>query len=145
MRRLRVGRTRGRGQHGLCAGPGPRQFDPQWSIRLEGSINLGPTIDRSGRVYVTDNSNDAGCHLHVLDGERLPGTTVFTVGTTIGPDGTVHEALPPGSPPFVQRGVIALAGPLPASLGYGSRKSLATVPSSRIRWRIEARSLHSAA
>ena len=39
-----------------------------WQIRLDGAINLGPTSDDRGRVYVTDNSNDAACHLHVLDG-----------------------------------------------------------------------------
>lgn len=40
----------------------------RWQVRLDGAINLGPTIGPDGRVYVTDNSNDAGCHLHVLDG-----------------------------------------------------------------------------
>lgn len=46
-----------------------------WQRNLDGAINLGPTIDPSGRVYVTDNSNDAGCHLHALDGAT--GATVW--------------------------------------------------------------------
>lgn len=53
----------------------PDNLTLKWSIRLDGSINLGPTIDPSGRVYVTDNSNDAGCHLHVLDGAT--GETIW--------------------------------------------------------------------
>lgn len=46
-----------------------------WSIRIEGSIrigplpwtiNLGPTIDPSGRVFLT--STEPGCHLRAVDG-----------------------------------------------------------------------------
>jgi outer membrane protein assembly factor BamB len=46
-----------------------------WDIRIEGSIrigplpwtiNLGPTIDPSGRVFLT--STEPGCHLRALDG-----------------------------------------------------------------------------
>ncbi len=54
---------------------GLRDLTLAWETRLDGAINLGPTIDPAGRVYVTDNSNDAGCHLHVLDGAT--GATVW--------------------------------------------------------------------
>jgi outer membrane protein assembly factor BamB len=48
--------------------PGAPRLRLAWERRLPGGINLGPTIDPSGRVYVTHNANAPGCHLHVLDG-----------------------------------------------------------------------------
>lgn len=48
--------------------PGARDLTLAWERRLPGGINLGPTIDPTGRVYVTHNADDAGCHLHALDG-----------------------------------------------------------------------------
>jgi outer membrane protein assembly factor BamB len=48
---------------------------PRWSLRIEGdiqigplpwTINLGPTSDPDGNLYVT--SSEAGCHLRALDG-----------------------------------------------------------------------------
>jgi outer membrane protein assembly factor BamB len=48
--------------------PGARDLTLAWQRRLPGGINLGPTIDPAGRVYVTHNADDAGCHLHALDG-----------------------------------------------------------------------------
>ena len=47
-----------------------------------------PTVSAGGfqnDLVVIDTATGAE-----LDRERLPGTTVFTVGTTIGPDGTVY-------------------------------------------------------
>jgi outer membrane protein assembly factor BamB len=46
---------------------GPGNVTLAWQRGFDGSINLGPTVDPSGRVYVTENS--AGCNLHVLDGD----------------------------------------------------------------------------
>jgi len=54
---------------------GATELTLRWQIRLDGAINLGPTIGPDGRVYVTDNSNDAGCHLHVLHGAS--GRTIW--------------------------------------------------------------------
>lgn len=48
--------------------PGATDLRLVWQVRLDGAINLGATSDAQGRVYVTDGSNDDGCHLHVLDG-----------------------------------------------------------------------------
>lgn len=45
--------------------PGPRNVTLAWQHKFEGSINLGPTNDETGRVYITTNSE--GCHLYVLD------------------------------------------------------------------------------
>lgn len=36
-----------------------------WSKKFEGTINLGPTTDVNGQVYVTTSAN--GCHLFALD------------------------------------------------------------------------------
>jgi outer membrane protein assembly factor BamB len=54
---------------------GAAQLRPKWRHRFDGAINLGATIDPAGRVYVTESSNDAGCHLHVLDGAT--GETIW--------------------------------------------------------------------
>jgi outer membrane protein assembly factor BamB len=48
--------------------PGARDLTLAWERRLPGGTNLGPTIDPTGRVYVTHNADDAGCHLHAIDG-----------------------------------------------------------------------------
>jgi outer membrane protein assembly factor BamB len=45
--------------------PGPDDIELAWQRQLPGNINLGPTFDAKGRVYVTENSTD--CNLHVLD------------------------------------------------------------------------------
>lgn len=47
---------------------GARDLTLAWERRLPGGINLGPTIDPTGRVFVTHNADDAGCHLHAFDG-----------------------------------------------------------------------------
>jgi outer membrane protein assembly factor BamB len=44
---------------------GPRRVTLAWQRRFDGTINLGATFDRDGRVYVT--TGGSGCHLHVLD------------------------------------------------------------------------------
>ncbi len=44
-----------------------------WHRSLGGSVNLGPTIDADGRVYVTTAA--AGCHLYVL--EAATGETIW--------------------------------------------------------------------
>lgn len=46
---------------------GARDLTLAWERRLAGGINLGPTIDPMGRVYVTHNADDSGCHLHAID------------------------------------------------------------------------------
>lgn len=62
-------------------------------------LNRGiPTQTAGGRVYATVGTGGAACDLVVLDAadgreldrEPLPGTCVFSVGTTIGVDGTVY-------------------------------------------------------
>jgi outer membrane protein assembly factor BamB len=62
-------------------------------------VNRGiPTQAAGGRAYATVNAGGFRNDLVVLDSatgveldrEPLPGTTVFSVGTTIGPDGTVY-------------------------------------------------------
>ena len=58
--------------------PGPADVPEIWARSLEGSItigdlewtiNLGPTIDPSGRVFLT--STEPGCHLRALDEDLL--------------------------------------------------------------------------
>jgi outer membrane protein assembly factor BamB len=57
-----------------------------------------PTQAAGGKVYATINRGGAQNDLVVLDSatgaeldrEQLPGATVFSVGTTVGPDGTVY-------------------------------------------------------
>lgn len=38
-----------------------------WEREFDGTINLGPTSDSNGQVYVTNNGE--GCHLHALDSQ----------------------------------------------------------------------------
>lgn len=67
--------------------------------RRDDLLNRGiPTQAAGARAYATVNVSgfvndlvvvDAGTGA-VLDREPLPGTTVFSVGTTVGPDGTVY-------------------------------------------------------
>jgi outer membrane protein assembly factor BamB len=59
------------------AGPGPSDLTLAWSRRFDGMINLGPTSDGAGQVYVT-TSGKAGskeCRLHALD--RATGKTIW--------------------------------------------------------------------
>lgn len=44
-----------------------------WSRKFDGLINLGPTSDGKGRVYVT--TSGSGCRLHALD--RATGRTIW--------------------------------------------------------------------
>jgi outer membrane protein assembly factor BamB len=44
---------------------GARALEPAWSREFEGLINVGATIDPSGRAYLTTSGGP--CHLHVLD------------------------------------------------------------------------------
>lgn len=46
--------------------PGARDLTLAWRRELGGMINLGPTADNSGRVYVTTAAT-SGCRLHALD------------------------------------------------------------------------------
>jgi outer membrane protein assembly factor BamB len=46
---------------------GSRQVSLRWQKKFNGTINLGPTTDNNGRVYIT--TSGAGCHLYVLDAE----------------------------------------------------------------------------
>jgi outer membrane protein assembly factor BamB len=51
---------------------GPRNITLAWHRKIPGTINLGPTSDERGRVFVT--SSGEGCHLYALDhktGETL--------------------------------------------------------------------------
>jgi PQQ enzyme repeat. len=51
---------------------GPRQLEPAWQRKFDGTINLGATTGKDGRVYITTSA--AGCHLYCLDahtGETL--------------------------------------------------------------------------
>ena len=59
------------------AEPGPSDLTLAWSRRFVGMINLGPTSDGAGQVYVT-TSGTAGskeCRLHALD--RATGETIW--------------------------------------------------------------------
>lgn len=53
---------------------GARRLVAAWQRQFAGSINLGPTSDDRGRLYLTLNS-PAGCHLFALDGAT--GDTVW--------------------------------------------------------------------
>lgn len=53
--------------------PGPGRLALAWSRRFGGMINLGPTSDDRGRLYVT--TSGPGCRLHALD--RATGETVW--------------------------------------------------------------------
>lgn len=44
---------------------GARDVERAWTASFEGTINLGPTVDPQGQVYVTNSGGD--CHLHALD------------------------------------------------------------------------------
>lgn len=44
---------------------GPRDITLAWQRKIPGSINLGPTNDAHGRVFVT--SSGEGCHLYALN------------------------------------------------------------------------------
>lgn len=44
---------------------GPRNITLAWQHKFAGTINLGPTNDDNGRVYVTTSAE--GCHLYALD------------------------------------------------------------------------------
>jgi outer membrane protein assembly factor BamB len=51
---------------------GSKQVSLIWQKKFSGTINLGPTTDNNGRVYVTTSA--AGCHLYALDaktGEQI--------------------------------------------------------------------------
>lgn len=67
--------------------------------RLDGTVSRGLTAQAAGdRAYAVVDAGGGRNDLLVLDSgtgeeldrERLPGRPVFTVGTTIGPDGTVY-------------------------------------------------------
>lgn len=67
--------------------------------RLDGTVSRGLTAQAAGdRAYAVVDAGGGSNDLLVLDTatgqeldrERLPGRPVFTVGTTIGPDGTVY-------------------------------------------------------
>ncbi len=53
---------------------GARRLVAAWQRQFAGSINLGPTSDERGRLYLTLNS-PAGCHLFALD--SATGDTVW--------------------------------------------------------------------
>ena len=44
---------------------GPRNIILAWQRKFNGTINLGPTHDRSGKIFVTTSAE--GCHLYALD------------------------------------------------------------------------------
>lgn len=44
---------------------GPRNITLAWKREFSGTINLGPTNDASGKVFVTTSGD--GCHLYALD------------------------------------------------------------------------------
>jgi outer membrane protein assembly factor BamB len=52
---------------------GPRDLQLAWSRKFAGTINLGATSDREGRIFITTSAD--GCHLYVLDHET--GDTVW--------------------------------------------------------------------
>jgi outer membrane protein assembly factor BamB len=52
---------------------GPDQVELAWVRNFDGNMNVGATIDREGRLYLTENSAD--CNLHVL--EPTTGATVW--------------------------------------------------------------------
>lgn len=52
---------------------GSRNIKLAWQQKFSGTINLGPTNDRKGRVYVT--ASGEGCHLYALDHET--GKTIW--------------------------------------------------------------------
>jgi outer membrane protein assembly factor BamB len=44
---------------------GPRDIQLAWQRTFDGTINLGPTTDSHGRLYITTSAE--GCHLYALD------------------------------------------------------------------------------
>lgn len=46
---------------------GAHDLERAWTASFDGTINLGPTSDRDGQVYVTNSGGT--CHLHALDAE----------------------------------------------------------------------------
>ena len=52
---------------------GSRNIKLAWQQKFNGTINLGPTNDTKGRVYVTTSSE--GCHLYALD--HKTGKTIW--------------------------------------------------------------------
>lgn len=51
----------------------PSNVTLAWQRKFEGNINLGPTNDMFGKVYVTTNAE--GCHLYALD--QFTGETIW--------------------------------------------------------------------
>jgi outer membrane protein assembly factor BamB len=51
----------------------PRNVTLAWQRKFNGNINLGPTNDLFGKVYITTNAE--GCHLYALD--RVTGETIW--------------------------------------------------------------------
>ncbi len=52
---------------------GPRKVALAWQRKLDGTINLGPTIGKQGHVYLTTNAGE--CHLYALDAQT--GKTIW--------------------------------------------------------------------
>lgn len=52
---------------------GAEHLAPAWQRKFEGTINLGPTTSRDGKVYITTSA--AGCHLYALDAQT--GNTLW--------------------------------------------------------------------
>jgi outer membrane protein assembly factor BamB len=52
---------------------GPAKVDFAWQRKFEGTINLGPTSDPNGHVYITTSAD--GCHLYVLNSQT--GETIW--------------------------------------------------------------------
>lgn len=85
-----------------------------WSRKLPGMINLGPTSDTAGRLFVT--TGGAGCHLHALDA---------TTGETIWCSDVVDRLAVASSPLIDRNGNLYL--------GDGTRmRSFA--PDGAVRW-----------
>ena len=53
--------------------PGPSDIELAWTRKFEGMINLGPTSDGKGRLFITTGGK--GCRLHALD--RMSGKTLW--------------------------------------------------------------------
>jgi len=56
---------------------GSPRVEPAWSRSFDGMINLGPTSDGKGRLYITTSGE--GCRLHALD--RASGRTLWCVAS----------------------------------------------------------------
>ncbi|WP_423605288.1 PQQ-binding-like beta-propeller repeat protein [Sphingomonas sp. MS122] len=55
------------------SGQGAADLTPAWSRTFDGMINLGPTSDGTGRLFIT--TSGAGCRLHALD--RATGRSIW--------------------------------------------------------------------